>query len=84
MISNAILYIVFGALVLLTSPFRLLADVSLPSGMTSSLAQIGGYFNSVSSYLPISTILTVFGIFIAIEGYIFAYKMIKWVRRLGA
>jgi len=83
MITTAILYILFGFLVALTSPLRLFDDVSLPADLSSSLASIGGYFGAVDEYIPITTLLAVFIIFAAIEGYIFVYKGVKWVRKLG-
>ena len=81
MITNAILIIIFAFLALVSSPLRLLSDVSLSSNITNSLAQVGGYFNPITGFLPITTLLTIFASVLIIEGFVFAYKTLMWVIR---
>jgi len=82
MITTAILNLMYLLLWGITSPFRLLGDVSLPQNLYSSLATAGSYFNSVGLFLPITTIFSVFGLILTIETFVFAWKILNWVRKL--
>lgn len=79
MITSAILYIILAFIVLITSPFRLLDDVSLNSSIGSSIATASGYISPINDFFPVNTILIVFGILIVYEVILGSYKIIKWV-----
>ena len=79
MISSLILLLLFGVLVIVTAPLRLLPDVSLPVELTDAITTAGGHISSLNQVIPITTILIVLGIVLATEGFVFLYKSIKWV-----
>jgi hypothetical protein len=81
MITTAILYTIYVFVYAITYLLRQFSDVSLPSNLSSSLAQIGGYLSSVQLFVPVGTMISVFGALLAIEGGIFAYKGIMWIIR---
>lgn len=79
MISSLILILIFGVIVLITAPLRLLADVTLTSSITDSILTAGGFLGSLGQILPVSTILTVLAIVMITEGFLFLYKTVRWV-----
>ena len=79
MIVSAILYVIYGALFLLTAPLRLLADVVLPTGFAGALTTISGFLGTLNQFIPVGTLLSVLAILITVELYVLAYKGIKWV-----
>jgi hypothetical protein len=72
---NLIYYILYG----ITSPIRLLPDVSLPAGFTSAMTTASSYYSSLNAILPLDTILILLGIYIAIEVAYLTYKLIMWL-----
>lgn len=79
MISSLILILIFGVIVLITAPLRLLADVTLTSSITDAIATAGGFLGSLGQILPVSTILSVLAIVMITEGFLFLYKTVRWV-----
>ena len=79
MIADIFLYTIYGLVYTLTYPIRLLADVSLNSGISEAINTATTYLASVSAFLPISTIFVILGIYIGIEIAIFTYKAIMWI-----
>jgi len=69
----------FAILMVITAPLRLLPDVALPAGFTSSIATASGYISSVNSVAPISTMLSVLGAMIAVEVAVILYRILVWV-----
>lgn len=82
MITSGIIYLIYGILLVITSPIRLLPDASLPDDLASSLQTAGSYLNSVSGFLPITTIFLIFSFVLAIEVFVFGWKIFNWVRKL--
>ena len=78
MITDVLLTILYYAVYAFTSPLRLLNDVTLTSDFQNAVDTAGGYLASVNFVIPVTTILSVFGLFLAIEGAIFFYKAIMW------
>jgi hypothetical protein len=78
MITDAILSIVYlfvsGITVLLSS----LGEVSATNTITDGIVSIKTYYNSLASFLPITTILAIVAFDLAFEGFVFTYKMIRW------
>lgn len=79
MITNAILYILYGFVYLITAPIRLFADVSLPAAINDTISSVGSNLALLNQVLPVSTIITILGIMISIEVAIFIYKGIRWI-----
>jgi len=79
MIVDFLLYLIYGAVLLLTLPLRLLPDATLPIGFTNSITTASGYFHSFNSFLPIDTLLSILGSILLIEAGVVAYKIIMWV-----
>lgn len=81
MILTGLLTLIYYMVLLLTSPLRLLDDVSVESGFGSSIATAGGYINNINNFFPISTLMTIFLIILGIELGIAVYKLIMWLLR---
>jgi hypothetical protein len=79
MITDGIITLLYGAVLILTSPLRLLNDVSLSSSFNSSITTAGKYFHSLNEILPISTMIEILGISLAFELAYLTYKGIMWV-----
>lgn len=82
MITAFFLYLVYGAIFVITAPLRLLADASLPTGITNAVASVGSYVAPLSTFVPVDTLLAIFGIFLTYEAAIFAFKVFNWVRKM--
>ena len=81
MIIDAFISIVYLFVYAITSPFRLAPVVSLPVSWTDAVTTAGHYALSLNTILPITTLLTVFGVFLAYEVAYFGVKLINWVIR---
>lgn len=79
MIVGAFLYLVYLLILALTSPLRLLPDVSLPASFTSAVATASGYLSSISDFVAVSTLVTILAAMLAIEVVVLSYKLIVWV-----
>lgn len=83
MITSAIIYAAFGVLWAITSPMRILPDVSMPSGITGAMTTVSGYLATLYALLPITTaaLLGVLALFLLVEAAILIYKGMMWVIR---
>ncbi len=81
MIASFWLYIIYITVLGITFPIRLLSDVVLPSEVNATLATIGAYLGAIEPVFPVATLLTVMGLYITVEGFIFTYKGIMWIIR---
>ncbi len=79
MIVYWILKIFVYLLSLITAPLLLLPTASLSVDLTGTLTQAGNYLALFDIFLPVGTLLTVFGIIVSIEGGYFSYKVVKWI-----
>lgn len=79
MITNAILYILYSFIYLITAPIRLFDDVSLPTDINSTISSVGTNLALLNQVIPVSTIITILGIMLVIESAIFIYKGIRWI-----
>lgn len=79
MIVTVILYLLYGAIYVLTAPLRLLSDVSLPASFTSAVSTAAGYAASFNTLIPIDTLFQVLAAMAAVEVGVLAYKLIMWV-----
>jgi len=81
MITNALLLALYGIVSLLLTPLKVLADVTLDSNIHASILTARTYLANLNIVLPISTILAIFGIILAIETFILLYKAVNWLIR---
>lgn len=79
MILVAIINTLYYLLYALTSPFRLLPDVTLPVGFTSAITTANGYIKSLDQIVPIDTLLVLIALYVSIELAYFGYKFTMWV-----
>ena len=57
------------------------ADTSAFSNFTDSIIQASGYLSAVDNIVPVTTIMTIVGIFIFFETVILIIKIINWIIR---
>jgi len=81
MIVSIILFFVYSFVWLVSSPLRLLPDVSLPTSATAALTTAGGYLRAAAYVLPVDTILAIFYSVLGVEALILSYKGIMWLIR---
>jgi len=79
MITNFLIDGLYVLLYAVTSPFRLLPDVTMPAGFTDAMTSAGHYLSALNLIIPVDTILSILGVYLTIEGAYFAYKMIMWL-----
>jgi hypothetical protein len=79
MIITALLNIFYLFIYALTSPLRLLSDVSLPTDLTNAISTASTYLTAIDFILPVSTFLIIFSLIFGIETFILLYKLINWV-----
>jgi hypothetical protein len=79
MITDALLNMIYYFIYAITSPLRLLGDVTLNSNFTSSITTASGYYHSVNTIIPMDTMITILGISLAIELAYATFKVIMWV-----
>jgi len=80
MIIDIFIDIVFLFVYAITAVFRLAPDVSLPAGLTASIANASGYASAIDAFFPVHELVAVLiGVFLVYEGAYFAYKLIMWV-----
>jgi len=76
MIFEAIINSLFWIVNLIVS---ILPTASLPSELTSSISTATGYLAAINNFVPLTTIFSIFAIYLTIEGGIFLYKGIMWL-----
>jgi len=81
MITNIILFVILSVVYLILSPLLLLDDATLPAGLTTALQTASTYLANVDIIFPVSTMLTILGLFLAIEAVILIYHIILFVIR---
>ena len=81
MITTACLNIIYLFVWAVTSPVRLLSDVSLSSNLINSISTVNTYVAAIDFVFPVTTFLTILGLVLTIEAFIILYKLIMWVIR---
>jgi hypothetical protein len=79
MITSAILYVIFGVLFAITSPIRLLSDVSEISSIGSAVTVASSYLHGLNIFLPVTDILAILFVIIVYETGYFGFKIIYWI-----
>lgn len=78
MITNAILILLYAAVVAITSPLRLLPSVTAESGFTQAVTTAANYLKGIDTVFPVSTMAQILGAILTIELGVVAYKLIMW------
>jgi len=81
MIVTLLLTIIYYFIYGITAIFRLTPEVALPGDITSAITTASGYISSLADFLPIGTLITILGLFLAYEFAYFSMKLINWVIR---
>lgn len=77
MILDTILYIFFTFLIYV---FSLLPPMTnIPVAFDESLNFLVPFFNQANSIFPISTVFTIFLLFLTIESVLLIYKVFNWI-----
>lgn len=82
MITNLIIQAIFFFIALITSPLLLFPDVALDARAAANITLAHSYLLAADSFLPITPLLTIFGVVLAIELAIFSYKVAMWIKQL--
>jgi len=83
MITDGVLYLIYGLVYLITSPLRLLPDATLPDDALTGISKLGEYLSNASMVVPISTLAAILAAVVAVEAAVFTYKLIMWtIKRL--
>lgn len=81
MITTGILYLLFAIIEVILTPIYAFDDVVLPTDISNSITQVGHYLGSIDIIIPVSTLLTILGSVVAIDGIIIVYRVINWLIR---
>lgn len=75
MITNIFLSLVWGLLVAITSPLRLLPDAVLDPNITSSIATAANYISTLNQMIPLATIFSVLVAMAVVDGAIVTFRI---------
>jgi len=81
MITTLILRIVWLAVLVVTSPLRLLEDVTLPSFMQNTAEFLHNYVVPLGGIIPLTTISYCISFFIVFELGVLTWGGINWIIR---
>lgn len=81
MILQALIHTIYLLIYAVTSPIRLLPDVTMPVGFTNAMEQASRNISGLNNIFPIDTVLTLLKLYIIIEGAYLTYKLIMWLIR---
>jgi len=81
MILIGIINTIYAIVYVITSPLRLLPDVTLPTNYLNSIASANSYISPFNMIIPINTILDIINLFVLIEIAYLTYKFIMWLIR---
>lgn len=79
MIITAILNVVYTFVNLVLYPLSLLPNVTLNSNFNSAITTASGYYHSLNVVLPVDTMITIFGVSLALEASYLTFKLIMWI-----
>ena len=81
MITNVILWFLYSFVGVITSPLLLLPDVVLNSGMAGAITTAGGFLSPFNIIIPVTTLISVLGVFLTFELSYGTYKITMWIIR---
>lgn len=73
---NLIAFVIIGVLNFF---LNFLPPIQPTSDIAVAIAAMSGYISSISTIIPVTTLIVIIGIDIAIEGAILGYKVIMWI-----
>ena len=81
MITDFILFILYNVVLLFLAPLRAFSDFNLDSNIGLSIIKAKEYLANVNQVLPVGTIVSIIGIFVAVNGFILIWKAVNWLIR---
>jgi hypothetical protein len=81
MITNAILALLYGVMLLLTFPLRSLSDVVIDPSIVSAISDASVALGTLSTVFPVTALLTVTGLYLATELSILVWHGANWLIR---
>ena len=81
MITSILLWFLYSFVGVITSPILLLPDVILGGDLVSSITKAGLALAPFDLILPVTTLLTVLGVFLTYELTYGGYKVTMWIIR---
>lgn len=81
MITNAILALLYGVMLLLTFPIRNLADVVIDPAIVTSIADASVALGTLATVFPVNTLITVTGLYLATQLSILVWHGANWLYR---
>ncbi len=82
MITGVFLTIVYGFILVITAPFRITPDVSLPAIITGAISDASRAVMSLDEIFPVhETFFILIGVFVLYEAAYFGMKLVNWIIR---
>lgn len=78
MITNFLITVVYGVVLVIVGFFTILPNVTLHNELLSSIGDISPYYSAVSTVFPVSTLLSILFFELIAIGFYFSYKLIRW------
>lgn len=79
MIVAALINILYLVLFAVTSPLRLLSDVSVNSTIVSAITTANGYISAVPFPLFIVSLVGAVSFYVVFEAFYWGYKLLRWL-----
>jgi len=81
MITNAILALLYGVMLLLTLPIRVLPDVVVDAAIVTAIAEASVALGTLQTVFPVNTVITIILLFLATELSILVWHSANWLYR---
>lgn len=78
MIITALLNVVYAFVYSISLVVGQFGDVTSSNAITDSILTLKSYYVSLDMILPLTVLLAIIAFDLAFEGFVFAYKMIRW------
>lgn len=82
MITTALLWFLWVIIRTLTEPFYLLDDVVVNVDIVNSVSWINDLISSVDFLLPVSTLIVIILLLVAMETTITSFKLVNWILKI--
>lgn len=81
MITNAILALLYGVMLLLTFPIRALSDVVVDASIVAAIADASVALGTLATVFPVNSVITITLLFLATELSILVWHSANWLYR---
>lgn len=81
MITSALINVLYLILLAVTSPLRLLTDVSPNNAIVVGISTANGYLSAVPFPLFILSVVGALGFYVVFEAFYWGYKLVRWIYR---